>query len=129
MYPSGLTMNPDPAPSSRNVVKNPRMNRSVVTETTQGSISSTTSASDGSAPVIVFFATSAAACEVVSEPGGMMGVGGTGVYVGSGVGLGSGGGPSPHATAASRERVASIERAAPVRVLARIDVDDPESDA
>tara|TARA_B100001245_G_scaffold223858_1_gene197178 strand:+ start:60 stop:395 length:336 start_codon:yes stop_codon:yes gene_type:complete len=38
---------PDPAPSSRNVVKNPRLKDSVVIDTTHGLISSTTSAIDG----------------------------------------------------------------------------------
>ena len=72
-------MNPEPAPSSRNVEKNPRTNRSVVTETTQGSISSTTSASDGSAPVIGLFASSEVACGAGADSGGGVGVGGTGV--------------------------------------------------
>ena len=72
-------MNPEPAPSSRNVEKNPRTNRSVVTDTTQGSISSTTSASDGSVPVIGLFASSEVAFEAASVSGEAVGVGGTGV--------------------------------------------------
>lgn len=122
-------MKPDPAPSSRNVEKNPRTNRSVVTETTQGSISSTTSASDGRAVVITLFASSPVVLGLVSVSGEAVGVGGTGVYVGSGVGLGSGGGSSPQATAARRKKAAITEMEAQIHMLARMCLDDFEPDA